>query len=166
MYMEADGRNFGEEAKKVIESIPHMTLATITKDGRPWNTPVYFIHDEDYNFYWYSDMRSQHSKNIEANGKAFVVIYDSHPETEDTVGVYMEGKARALLDKDLLELERIMDIYSTRAKIARLEMAAFSEESNTRFFRFVPTSIWANSGKRVASRWLDIRIEITGEFLK
>ena len=38
-------------AKKIIEEIWYITIATASKNSIPWNSPVYFAYDEDYNFY-------------------------------------------------------------------------------------------------------------------
>lgn len=164
--METNHRSLGEKANEVIETVPHLTIATVTINGRPWNTPVYAVHDSDYNFYWYSDLRSQHSENIGSEKEVFVVIYDSVPEDEDTIGVYMRGKAYRLEEKDMAEMGIILDLYCKKAKIAKLETDSFLGGSHTRFFKFVPDVVWANSGKREDSRWLDTRIEITKELLK
>ena len=40
-----------ERAHKIIKKILHLTIATCSKDGAPWNSPVYSAFDEDYNFY-------------------------------------------------------------------------------------------------------------------
>jgi uncharacterized protein YhbP (UPF0306 family) len=58
-----------KRAKEIIELILYITIATVSKDGTPWNSPVYSAFDEDYNFYWASDQNGQHSKNIAENDK-------------------------------------------------------------------------------------------------
>ena len=60
-----------ERAKEIISKIQYITVATYSKDGEPWNSPVYSAFDEQYNFYWASWVENQHSKNIAENGKAF-----------------------------------------------------------------------------------------------
>jgi general stress protein 26 len=66
------------QAKAVLDTIKYITVATSNKDGEPWNTPVAGFHfDGDYTLYWASWQDNQHSQNIRANGKAFVVVYDS-----------------------------------------------------------------------------------------
>src|SRR5687767_7226480 len=60
----------------VLDRIEHAAVATVSPDGRPWNTPVYFARRGD-SFYWISRRDAQHSTNIRHNGRAFVVVFDS-----------------------------------------------------------------------------------------
>jgi general stress protein 26 len=69
--------DLSERAKEIISKILYITIATVTPEGKPWNSPVYSAFDEDYNFYWNSWKENQHSKNIERNNDIFIVIYDS-----------------------------------------------------------------------------------------
>lgn len=64
-------------AKQLIHRLNYMTLATATKDGQPWNSPVGFAYDGESTFYWGSRLDTQHSKNITENARGFIVIYDS-----------------------------------------------------------------------------------------
>lgn len=43
-----------QRAKDIVESNEYITIATASRDGQPWNTPVYAVHDEQYNFFWSS----------------------------------------------------------------------------------------------------------------
>src|SRR5262245_30572108 len=89
------------KAKSILDTINYITLATVGGEGQPWNTPVAGFHfANDYNFYWASWQDNQHSKNIRANGKAFVVVYDSTPaDNQPSAGVYMQGRAFELTDE-------------------------------------------------------------------
>ena len=66
-----------EYAKHIIHKTIYLTIASITPQGLPRNTPVYSAFDEDYNFYRASRKDNQHSKNLRENKDAFLVIYDS-----------------------------------------------------------------------------------------
>src|SRR3989344_4776521 len=87
-----------EKAHRIIEKILYITIATVSKDGRPWNSPVYCAFDEDYNFYWASWRENQHSKNIKENNNVFIVIYDSTVPEGTGEGVYVQAKAYELND--------------------------------------------------------------------
>jgi len=43
-----------ERAKEIISKIIYITIATVSRDGLPWNTPAYSSFDENYNFFWVS----------------------------------------------------------------------------------------------------------------
>ncbi len=64
------------KAKALLEKIPYITLTTVSEKGDPHNSPVYAVHDEKYAFFWNSSVESVHSKNIAANGKVSIVVYD------------------------------------------------------------------------------------------
>src|SRR3989338_6707280 len=67
--------NNTEKAKQIIEKIIYITLATCSKDGQSWNSPVFAFHDESSNFYWASWIKNQHSKKVIREAKAFMVDY-------------------------------------------------------------------------------------------
>ena len=69
-------------AKRIIEKILYMTIATVDKNGQTWNSPVYSAYDENYNFYWASDLNGQHSKNIAGNGKFLLLFMTPLPLRE------------------------------------------------------------------------------------
>ncbi len=53
-----------KRAAEIIKDIKYITIASVSDDGQPWNTPVYSAFDKDLNFYWFSDKNSQHSQNV------------------------------------------------------------------------------------------------------
>jgi hypothetical protein len=69
--------NIANRAKKVLKQIHYATIATSPKDGKPWNSPVAHVYDDDLNFYWFSDKESRRSQNVRENENIFIVIYDS-----------------------------------------------------------------------------------------
>ncbi|OGK24180.1 hypothetical protein A3A46_00525 [Candidatus Roizmanbacteria bacterium RIFCSPLOWO2_01_FULL_37_13] len=90
-------------AAKIIKNILYINIATITPDGKPWNSPVYCAYDKNLNYYWLSWKLNQHSKNVRNNPSAFVTIYDSTVPAGTGFGVYFEGKAYELKNiKDIL----------------------------------------------------------------
>ncbi len=42
-------KNYPQRAKQVLENIIYATIATSTKDGQPWNSPVRCVYDKDLN---------------------------------------------------------------------------------------------------------------------
>lgn len=40
-----------ETAAKILRTIRYATLATVTPDGKPWNSPVAHVLDADLNIY-------------------------------------------------------------------------------------------------------------------
>src|SRR5919205_4480788 len=85
-----------QKSKDIISKVLYITISTASKDGTPWNSPVYSAFDQDYNFYWASDQNGQHSKNIAENDKVFIVIYDSTIPEGTGEGVYIQARAYKL----------------------------------------------------------------------
>src|SRR3954452_9503559 len=51
--------------QSILNEVLYVTIATVSKEGLPWNTPVFFARDHHSKIYWVSANESVHSKNIE-----------------------------------------------------------------------------------------------------
>ena len=142
-------------AKQIISKILNITVATSSFEGLPWNTPVYSAYDDEYNFYWDSDINAVHSKNIKNNSNVFVVVYDSSGGAE---GVYMKGTARMLNEqKEIIHAQNVMrDRLKTQREKDFLE--EFFKNTNNAFFEFTPDTMWINDTSKTG---IDGRIEIS-----
>jgi general stress protein 26 len=108
---------YTKDAKRVIDSIEYIDLATVTSGGKPWSSPLWFVRDNNYNFYFYSPNYTQHTKNIRENGKGFVVIYDSRAPEGTGFGVYMTAKVKEL--SKVAEVEEAIKWIQTKKKKAK-----------------------------------------------
>ncbi len=131
-----------EKAKILIEKVPYITIASVTKDGLPWNSPVFAVYDEEYNFYWNSAVESQHSKNIKANNNVFVVIYDTSVSEGQGFGVYIQGEAKELGSG--LELEKALNIFYNKKNKEPKPQENFLNESSQRFYKLKIIKCWVN----------------------
>jgi nitroimidazol reductase NimA-like FMN-containing flavoprotein (pyridoxamine 5'-phosphate oxidase superfamily) len=159
-----------DQAMEILNKIIYITIASVSEDGYPWNSPVYSAFDNELNFYWSSDKESQHSKNIRSNGKIFLVMYDSTAEEGTGEGVYVQASALELGEKDEILVARRL----TQERKGQLdEMTAdepikFTGSAVRRVYKATPQKIWINDveldekGKYIR----DIRIEIPLEKLK
>jgi len=154
------------QAKKTIEKILYLTLATSNKNSEPWNSPVYSAFDKGYTFYWSSWTDNQHSKNILENENAFIVIYDSTVPEGTGFGVYMKGKASKLDKEDIEEIQKAIKLLSGRKNANPRNPREFLEEFPRRIFRFVPEEVWVNSEGDINGNFIDTRVDITKEILK
>ena len=150
-----------QNAKSIIDSIKYMTVATVDENGQPWNTPVAAFHfDGDYILYWASWAGNQHSKNIRANGKAFIVVYDSTPPGEPTNGVYIKAQASELIDEqEVLNAATVFkdDPYNPS------DGQEYLGGKPRRIYKAVPHQIWTNSDSEVDGNFIDIRVEADSE---
>jgi len=151
-----------EKAKQVLNKITYLTLATVDKEGNPWNSPVYYGFDEDYTFYWSSWIENQHSQNIINNGQVFAVVYDSTAVSGNTFGVYFQGIAEVIEAENEIFNKAIDSIYTKNGKPKR-DKKYFIDSGLRRLFRFIPTTIWVNVKEPYQDYFLDKRVEITKE---
>src|SRR5579859_5206212 len=94
-----------ERAKRILDANRYMILAT-SHEEKPWSTPVFYAHDENYNFYWYSRKDTRHSVTIKDNKSVSASIFGVGNKDEG-FGVYAE------VSRD--ELEEALATYMYKA---------------------------------------------------
>ena len=155
---------FIKKAAQVIKDILYINIASITPDGKPWNTPVYCAFDENLNFYWLSWKLNQHSENVRNNPHVFVTIYDSIVPASTGFGVYFEGKAYELHNpKDILIA--IKHIYKREKRKPR-DVINFLKKYPRRAYTFVPERVWVNGEGEIEGNYIDNRTELDLSKLK
>jgi general stress protein 26 len=154
-------------AAEIIRQIPYVTIASVSSDGQPWNTPVYAAFDEGLNFYWFSDKDSQHSKNVRDTKNVFLVIYDSTAPEGTGEGVYLQATVRELSEKNEI-LESLKTADSRAGKTKARDHADYCGEAVRRGYKATPTKVWTNDCDRdEAGTYIrDIRVEVDIEQLK
>lgn len=127
-------------AQNILKKIAYINIATVNKDGSPWNTPVAAHHDEHLHFFWGSNVNNVHSQNIKRDGRVFVTMYDSTVPEGTGEGLYMTGIAK--------EVSRVNPDVST--------------------YEFIPERVWINDeAKNLDGTYKhDIRVELDLTFLK
>ena len=146
-----------QKARDIVEKIRYMTLATASVDGKPWNSPVYTAHDENFNFYWISWRENQHSKNLAENPRAFIVIFDSTVESGREQGVYIDANVEMLEEKEAIE-HGASFYYSRKNQEAR-SAEELMGDAPRRMYKAMPQKIWTNLWD--AERKVDDRVEIS-----
>ena len=150
-----------EKAHRIIEKILYITIATVSKDGRPWNSPVYCAFDEDYNFYWASWRENQHSKNIKENNNVFIVIYDSTVPEGTGEGVYVQAKAYELNDgEEIKHALKYLDGRVNKKKSPKTRIAQFQGDKPRRVYKAIPEKVWMNGEGDINGNYIDTRIEV------
>lgn len=81
-------------AKEIINNNIYLTLAT--SDKLPWAAPLYYCKDDDFNFYFISQMQSVHIKHLLKNPEVAIAIFDSNAPEGEGNGVQASGKAMLL----------------------------------------------------------------------
>ena len=71
-----------DRADSMIVTNRYMTLATATKGGDPWISPLFFAY-QGGRFYWYSPKGARHSRLIAQNPRVAITIFDSRADPKD-----------------------------------------------------------------------------------
>lgn len=158
-----DKRGLAAKAKEIIKNNIYMTIATASRKGKPWISPLYFAYDSKLNFYWSSTKSSLHSRLISKNNNVAAVIFDSRATEGTGDGVYMVGKAFEVRGA---EIQRALHILSYRTgKVSEYFKGQTPEDyvgkSPVRFYKFVPSKFWIlGDPVKIKGRLVDIRREI------
>jgi nitroimidazol reductase NimA-like FMN-containing flavoprotein (pyridoxamine 5'-phosphate oxidase superfamily) len=147
-----------ELARRIVQDIKYMAIATVSKAGEPWNSPVYCAFDADYNFYWASDREACHSRNIRENPRVFLAIYDSTVPEGTGRGVYVQAKAVELdnpeeIREGLVQLDR-------RVGEPHQTPDHFMGAMHRRVYRANPQRVWVNDVGTRAGQPIDVRVEV------
>lgn len=144
-----------ETAVKIINEIEYINIASITPEGKPWNTPVYTAFDKNLNFYWLSWRKNQHSVNVRNNPNVFVTIYDSTQLAGTGRGIYFSGKAKGLSNP--IEMIVGMKVIYSREKHKLRAVKEFLTHYPRRVYRFTPEKAWINGDSDINGNFIDIR---------
>ena len=145
------------KAQAILDRLSYITLATVSNDGQPWNSPVYCAYDQDYNVYWGSHIDSQHSQNIRANGKAFIVVYDSTVAPGLGEGVYIQATCIEIADRE--EIAAAHKLIQDRRPSPYWKLEEVQSDRPVHLFKAVPQRIWMNNDGEKDGQYIDVRIE-------
>lgn len=105
--------NSKEKACYILENNQIMTVASSDSSGKPWISPVGFICDDIYNFYWVSSKKALHSQNIRKRPEVAIVVVGRLPEG-GLDGVYADALAEELESEQ--EIIAAMSVLASRAE--------------------------------------------------
>lgn len=158
-----------EMAREIIKDNKFLSLATVDNDGNLWSTPLSYSYDENYNFYFTSELDSQHIINIIDNPNVSFTIFDSTRRVSDVDGLQIRGIVGEV-DKE--NLEKVVKNYYQfvfKDPKEREEWEApytyFLENNKPvyRFFQIMPTEIYKRDTEYLDG---DRRVKIDIEKLK
>jgi uncharacterized protein YhbP (UPF0306 family) len=151
-------QNFSK-AHRIIEKVKYITIATVTSDGLPWNTPVFGAFDEKYNFYWGSYKESQHSQNVRDNGEVFLAIYDSTAAPGTGEGVYIKAKAFEIDNESETDFAHAL-LQKRRDPILYWKIEQVKGKGPIRLYKAIPENVWVNGDGKVNGNYIDVRVEV------
>lgn len=146
-----------EKIKLILASTRYATISTVGEDGQPWAAPVWYVSDDRLNIYWWSPTESQHSKNISANPKVYITIFDSTIPEGEGLGLYIRGHASTV---DENELDEIISLYNSSTEKFKMSHDNCSTDAPTRLYKLIPYEMWINSGLERDGFYIDTREKI------
>lgn len=159
-----------EAVRGIIHDNLYITLATASRSGEPWVSPVYFNFNDDYSIVWRSNVEAKHSLLIRQNGgRVAAVVFDSRAPAMTGDAVYLAGRA--------VELSTDADIRAAiacyhggrheRNESDRTEIEDYRHPSPLRLYRLDPEKVFRlGSGESVLGYYVDNKIEISLESLR
>lgn len=130
--------------EELLDTVRHVAIATVNADGSPHNSPVFAGTDDQLKVYWLSCHDNQHSQNIDRDGRAFIVFFDS---TGEGGGLYVQANARKLEGDELADGLQILN--SARERHDRYQPdVVFIDNSDQCLYRAIPEKMWVNLAER------------------
>jgi uncharacterized protein YhbP (UPF0306 family) len=149
------------QAQRIIDATPHMTLATADASGKPWSSPVFFAHDEQYRLYWVSFAGAVHCANIRVRPQVAITILGQPPDHFGD-GVYFDALATQL--QDPAEVERAIQIRRTRHQETRFAVSKPADvlgDAAWRIYRADPVAAYISSEDTMNGQRITTRIPVT-----
>ena len=82
----------------------HKLMAIATYGDAPWTATVYYIVDDNLNFYFLSSSSSQHGQDIARNKRVAANVFDSHQRvTDKKAGVQLWGICTIVQSEEKIE---------------------------------------------------------------
>ena len=147
-----------DQARRTLEKISNAALATVSRDGHPWNSPLFVATDVNLNFYWSSHNDAVHSRNIAFNPDVFLVLFDSTANDGTGHAVYVRAKACELLDE--ASVTAALDCLAKRKNEPPKAAAEFLGAHPRRLYQAVPEEMWTNVVKQEDEHYFDERVVI------
>ena len=95
-------------ARSLLNASTLCAISTVAPNGRAYINAAYFAWSPSFDIIWYSARQAQHSRNLERNGAAAVVVFDSHQTWGNPDrGIMMFGSAQAQRGKAATEAEQL-----------------------------------------------------------
>ncbi len=129
--------------KECLESTYVAILAT-SDNSEPWSTPVYFTYDDKFNFYFMSETKTRHIKEIEKNPNVSLAIFmPSASSFGFKVGLQIGGIATFVPDEDIEEIymKRSMRLTGTKGWNKESMGGHLIKQAGWTFVKVTPKSI-------------------------
>lgn len=126
-----------ESVFRILEKNKLLTLATVNKDGSPHVCSNYFVFDDSFNLYIWTDFNSKHSKNIGEGSKVSVNIADTSQKWGSMLsGLQIDGFAKSLSMKEsLVPAKKYMKRYPLVSGIVKNLAGFHSKKLESKIYK-------------------------------
>jgi uncharacterized protein YhbP (UPF0306 family) len=103
-----------KEKNEIFEFLAkHKLMSLGTYYKLPWAASVYFLFDEEFNFYFLGSPTTLHCRNIAKNPKVSITVADSHQKASDKKkGFQARGVAKKITS--ILEVKNVLKAWNKR----------------------------------------------------
>lgn len=151
-----------EKAKQILEDNIYCVVASSSKEGEPWISPVFYGYDEDYNIYWISDKDAKHSKLIKNNPQVSIAIFNSQLPEGKADCVYIQATVEEINDPEMAE--KAIKIRDSRAKVEEFKVKSVGDVTGSgqwRVYKATPYNVSKlGKGEQTNGQYVDKRYEI------
>ena len=95
-----------------------LTLATMSQDGLPYATPLFYVVGENLQLYWLSSGSSAHSIHLGKCAAVSAAVYSETDEWEKIRGVQIWGTAEVV--GEATERKQTVNIYTKRFHLGNI----------------------------------------------
>jgi general stress protein 26 len=74
-------RHKHQKVHAFLKHHPMGILSTVTLDGAPWGSAIYYVADEDFNFYFVTRAKTYKYQNLDKNPRAALTVADIASQT-------------------------------------------------------------------------------------
>ena len=141
-----------QTAKEIIKSNVYLTLGTSAND-LPWVAPLFYAINEQYTFYFISQLDSLHIKHILKNSNVSFAIFDSHQKEGTGNGVQGSGKAYLL---DETELPEAFKWYHTT--YIEMKPESFKSPAPYRFFKIITEHFYVLDPEAPTDKRVEVKL--------
>lgn len=132
--------------RDIVKNNIYMSLAS-TDGKKCWVSPLYYVMDKAFNFYFVSNVNSVHSQNIIKNKNVAVTIFDSRLKPEEVNGIQFDGICSILSIKELPSAIKLLysKVNSELLKLRfknYLNPLSYLKLTNFRIFIIIPKNIY------------------------
>jgi general stress protein 26 len=88
-----------KRAQEFLHDHPLGVLSTTGENGKPWGSAVYFVTDEDFNFFFVTREKTKKFQNIHANAHVALTVADGKTQTTvQAAGTITKVPSRDIVD--------------------------------------------------------------------